>query len=213
MRSLRSFPWQELKYALWLPPYLLLFLVLERVPISAYWSTQLSVDARIPFCEWFVIPYCLWYPVLVVTGLYLLCRDRPAFRRYMLFLGVTFLLSGLIWFLVPNGQDLRPAAFPRENLLTALVAGIYRLDTNTNVFPSVHVVGAVGAALAVGDCRASGPRLRRAAAVLAALICLSTVLIKQHSFLDVFAGLVLGGLAARPVYHRSPRLRFFRKAA
>lgn len=212
---LRRIPWQDLKYTLWLPPYLLLFLALERLPAGAYWATQLPIDTRIPFCEWALIPYCLWYPFLVLTGLYLLYRDRPAFRRYMLFLAGTFLLSELIWFLLPNGQDLRPAAFPRENLLTALTTVLYRIDTNTNVFPSVHVLGSVGAALAVRDCRGSAdhPLLRSGTAALAAAICLSTVLLKQHSVLDAVGGLLLAGLAARAVYRRSPVLRFSRRTA
>lgn len=212
---LRRLPWRDLKYTLWLPPYLLLFVALEQMPMGAYWATQLPVDARIPFCEWFVIPYCLWYPLLVAVGLYLLLRDRAAFRRYMLFLAATFLLSELLWFLLPNGQDLRPPAFSRENPLTALVAGLYRVDTNTNVFPSVHVVGSIGAALAVWDCRALERRrgLRMGTAALAALICVSTLFIKQHTVLDVVGGLLLGGLAARPIYRRSPVRRFSRKMA
>lgn len=215
MELLRRLPWRDMKYALWLPPYLLLFLALERMPAGSYWATQLPIDSCIPFCEWFIIPYCLWYPLLVAVGLYLLCRDRAAFRRYMLFLGLTFSVSGLIWLLVPNGQDLRPLTFPRENFLTALTAAIYRVDTNTNVFPSVHVVGAVGAALAVWDCRGSEgkPLLRIGAATLAAAICLSTVFVKQHSVLDAVGGLLLGGIAARPVYRTSPTLRLSRKIA
>ena len=211
----RSPLWEDLKYTLWLPLYLLLFLALERMPMDSYWATQLPIDARIPFCEWFVIPYCLWYPLLAAVGLYLLFRDRAAFRRYMLFLGTAFLLSALLWFLIPNGQDLRPAVLPRENFLTALVAGLYHIDTNTNVFPSVHVLGSVGAALAVWDCGALKRRqaLRAGAAVLAALICLSTLLIKQHTVLDVAGGLLLGGMIARPVYRHSLEFRISRKLA
>lgn len=204
--SLRRLPWRDLKYTLWLPPYLLIFLALERLPARTYWATQLPIDGRIPFCEWFVIPYCLWYPFLIAVGLYLLYRDRDAFRRYMLFLGSTFLLSELVWLALPSGQDLRPAVFPRESPLTALIAGLYRIDTNTNVFPSVHVVGSVGAALALWDCRKPERRrrLQRGGAALAAAICLSTVLIKQHSVLDVIGGLLLAGLAACLVYRSAP---------
>lgn len=202
--SLRRLPWRDLQYALWLPIYLLSFALLEHLPTSGYWATQLPVDAHIPFCEWFVIPYCLWYPLLVSVGLYLLLRDRDAFRRYMAFLALTFFISELVWFLIPNGQDLRPAVMPRDNLLTALVSGLYRIDTNTNVFPSVHVVGSIGAALAVWDC----PALRRRKVIchltdiLAALICISTMFIKQHAVLDVLGGLALSLLAAAPIYRR-----------
>lgn len=212
---IRRRSWRDLKYALWLPLYLLLFLTLERLPMGRYWATQLPIDAHIPFCEWFVIPYCLWYPLLVAVGLYLLFRDPDAFRRYMLFLAATFFASELLWLLLPSGQDLRPAAMPRDNLLTALVSGLYAVDTNTNVFPSVHVLGSIGAALAVRDCRALRKHRTVQAGILllAASICLSTLLIKQHSVLDVVGGLLLGGLAARPIYRRSPTFRLFRNMA
>lgn len=215
-RALRRLPWRDLKYALWLPPYLLLFLLLEHLPGRGYWATQLPVDGYIPFCEWFVIPYCLWYPLLVAVGLYVLGRDRGAFRRYMAFLGAAFLLSEVIWLVLPNGQDLRPAVLPRENALTALVAGLYRLDTNTNVFPSVHVLGAMGAWLAMGDCAGPDRRRRRltwAVGLLAALICLSTLFIKQHAVLDVVGGLLLGCLLARAVYARTPAVRLLGRTA
>ncbi len=214
-KHVRPFPWRDLKYALWLPIYLLLFFALERLPAGRYWATQLPVDARIPFCEWFIIPYCLWYPLLVAVGLYLLLWDRSAFRRYMLFLGSTFLTSVLLWFLFYNGQDLRPAVMPRENVLTALIAGLYRIDTNTNVFPSVHVLGSIGAALAVWDCRSLRQRrwLQLGVFLLAGTICVSTLFIKQHSVLDVVGGVLLGALAARPVYRRAHIPRLFRKMA
>lgn len=199
---LSHIPWRELKYVLWLPFYLLSFVLIEHLPQTSYWSTQLPLDNAIPFCEWFVLFYCTWYPLLVAVGLYLLLQDAPAFRRYMAFLAVTFFASVVIWLLLPNGQDLRPQVFPRENFPTALVSALYRIDTNTNVFPSVHVVGSVGAALAVWDSPRlrAHPLLRRGVPLLAALICVSTLLIKQHAIMDVVSGLVLSLAAAVPLY-------------
>ena len=123
----------------------------------------------------------------------------------MVFLALTFFLSELIWFLIPNGQDLRPSVMPRDNFLTRWVAGLYAIDTNTNVFPSVHVVGSIGAAWAIWDCRRlrSHRALCWAVAVLAVLICLSTLFIKQHACLDVLGGLVLSLAVGLLVYHRS----------
>ena len=199
---------RDAKYAAWVPLYLLLFLLLEQWNTTNYWDTQLPVDAQIPFCEWFIIPYCLWYPFLIFVGIYLLMRDSNAFRRYMYFLSASFFLSLLIWFLIPNGQNLRPAVMPRDNVLTALIANLYSIDTNTNVFPSVHVVGSIGAALAVWDCAA----LRHhkwtvlTATLLAFLICLSVVFVKQHAFLDLVSGLLLSALVSIPIY-LLPRVR------
>ena len=211
--ALRRFPWGELKYVLWLPVYLLFFFVIEHIVVTGYWPTQTWLDGKIPFCEWFVIPYCLWYPLLVAVGLWLLRKDREGFRRYMRFLSITFFLSELIWLLVPNGQDLRPAVMPRDHLLARLVAELYAIDTNTNVFPSVHVVGAIGAAWAVRKTPSlrHRPAIRRAVTVLAALICLSTLFIKQHAVLDAASGLGLALAVGVPLYS-SRRLHHFRPA-
>ena len=197
----------HLKLLLFWPVYGMAFFFVERISTDRVWRVMhCALDDLIPFCEYFVIFYCLWYVLLIGVGLYLLFRDRDAFRRYMQFLAITFFLSELIWILVPNGQDLRPAVMPRDNLFTALISALYRIDTNTNVFPSVHVVGAVGAALAVWDSHSLRHRkmLRWGVVVLAALICVSTLFVKQHAILDVVSGLMLSLLAALPVYRRSP---------
>ena len=172
--------------------------------MATYWATQIPLDDLIPFCEWFAIPYCLWYPLLVCVGLYLFFRDSSAFRRYMVFLAAAFFLSALIWLLVPNGQDLRPPILPRDNPLTRMMALLYSIDTHTNVFPSVHVVGSVGAALAAWD----APALRQRKAllwcitILAALICVSIVFVKQHGILDLLGGLALCVPVGAAVYRK-----------
>ena len=196
-------PLHDLRYALWFPLYLLTYLIMEQVTPASYWSSQIPIDQLIPFCEWFVIPYTLWYPLLIGVGVYLLLRAPASFRRYMWFLALTFFLSAAIWLLIPNGQDLRPITMPCDNLLTAMISVLYAIDTNTNVFPSVHVVGSLGAIFAVWDCRV----LRRtcfwlcwAVSILAVLICLSTIFIKQHAVLDVVSGIILSLLVAFPIY-------------
>ena len=195
---------RELRYALWLPVYLVCFFLLEQLITDNYWATQLPLDALVPFCPFFVVFYCLWYPLLISVGVYLLSADHSGFRRYMTFLGVSFFLSLLIWFLIPSGQDLRPDLTGQAGFFSRWIAALYGVDTNTNVFPSVHVVGSIGAAWAVWDCQ----ELRRrrwpgpAATALALLICLSTVLIKQHSILDGVCGAALAAVVGAVVYRR-----------
>jgi len=210
-----SFCREQLKYLLWLPVYLMAYLILEHRPTSSCWATQLPIDNAIPFCEGFVIFYGIWYFWLAGTGAYLLFRDSGAFRRYMLFLAGTFLSSAVIWLLVPNGQDLRPAVMPRDNIFTAVISFLYSVDTSTNVFPSGHVVGSIGAALALHDTPHLRQRklIRWGSVVLAVLICASTLFIKQHAFLDVVSGLALSLVVAIPIYYRSPTFHIYRKPA
>lgn len=190
-------------WALYVPVYLAMFFGAERLilPTAPYWETSLPIDAYIPFAEIFIVPYCLWYPLLVGVGLWLIIKDGPAFRRYMWSLIFMFTFSMVFCVLVPNGQDLRPAQFERDNFFTRWVGAIYAADTNTNVFPSVHVVGTLAALFAVMDTGSFKSRwIKPMTAVLSVLIILSTVLVKQHSVLDLLAGILLGAVAYQFIY-------------
>ncbi len=194
-------------YTLLLPLYLIGFVIVERLidGSNPYMASYLPLDDRIPFCEWFVIFYVLWYPFLFGVGIYLACHEPPAFKRYMAYIGITFLSSLVLFVLFPNGQDLRPTldTLGRENMATRLVGAIYTADTNTNVCPSIHVVGSLAAMFGI----LHSDRLRRTRWVcigggaLAVLICVSTVLIKQHSILDGIVGVAYAFAFYPLVYH------------
>ena len=196
-----------LPYFLFLPGYLLAFFLLETFISGdgSYWSSYIFLDDYIPFLEGFVVFYCLWYPFLIVPGLYLFFKDIPEFKKYIWCLICAFAICFTVYILVPNGQDLRPAVFERNNIFTDIVGLIYSADTNTNVFPSMHVAGALGAAAAFF--RTDGLKKYRAVSVITAvLICASTVFIKQHSLLDVFGGIAVWLISYIAVY------RIFRRA-
>ena len=104
--------------------------------------------------------------------------------------------------LIPNGQDLRPAVMPRDNIFCDLVAYTYSLDTNTNVFPSVHVVGVIDAWFAIWHSK----RLKKwtwrwGTGLYGLAVIASTMFIKQHAIIDVLAGLVLGFACNFVVYN------------
>lgn len=179
-------------WALYLPVYLVLYFVVEAVVDGSgpYWSSWCPLDDQIPFLPCFVIAYCSWHPVMILLGLWLLFKDGPAFRRYMQFIAIGFTASTLICFLVPNGQDLRPEVFENPSIFTAVLSCVYHADTNTNVFPSVHVIGCLALCFAALD---SGQlRKVRIPLILWSLVIISsTVLVKQHSILDVVGAVVL----------------------
>ncbi len=193
-------------YTLVLPVYLFFFFLTEQLidGNADYIVSYVPLDDLIPFCEYFFIPYVLWYPFMLSVGLYLGFKEPQNFKRYMTYIGASFLTAIVLFVLFPNGQDLRPdiAALDRDNLFTRAIASLYETDTNTNVCPSLHVVGSMAAAFGVFH----SDRLRRtvwlpiAAVVLAILIILSTVFIKQHSIVDAYVGIPYGGLFYGLIY-------------
>lgn len=177
--------------ALLLPVYLALFFLVEWYvsPDKPYWSSYVPLDDKIPFLEGFVLPYCMWYPFLVAVGLYLMIKDGAGFWKYMAFIFIGFCSALVFCVLVPNGQDLRPDPFPRKNIFTWILSRIYAADTNTNVFPSMHVIGSIGGVIAVYRCKGLR-KFRIPSAVLAFFISISTVFVKQHSVLDIGGGIL-----------------------
>ena len=136
-------------WGLYLPVYLTMFFIIEHLITDNYWATQTAIDDYIPFCEWFIFPYDAWAFLLVAIGLYLIVKDAEGFRRYMWAIMITFTTATVFCALVPNGQDLRPAVMEHHNIAAWLLQNTYALDTNTNVFPSVHVLGVIAAVSAV----------------------------------------------------------------
>ena len=121
--------------------YFIIFYIAEHVVTGNYYPVHMPLDDMIPFCEWFIFPYCLWHWLLAIVGVYLLLWDAENFKRFTAFIGIGFIPVMLFDIAFPNGQDLRPLVFERQNIATWLVARIYAADTNTNVFPSMHVIG------------------------------------------------------------------------
>lgn len=190
-RWLRRYP-QTLAFLMFLPVggmyFLSQWMGLEHRVI------HLPLDDRIPFVPAFIVPYILWYPYVPGMLLITCFRDRGAFRRQAWTLFSGMLLSTAFFLICPTCIDFRPdAAGP--GLLRWLCRFIYAHDRPVNVLPSLHCFETTTIHLASfgGSFGRRHKAMRAASGVLAVLICLSTLFIRQHSVLDLLAGC---GLAA-----------------
>ena len=162
------------------------------------------LDAKIPFCEWFIIPYCTWYFCIAAIVIYPLFKsDRREFLRSNLVLIGAMLIPMLICTFIPNGIDeaLRPDfdTLGRDNFAIDLVKMIYAADTPPrNVMPSMHVSISFAMFFMILQSKTMCKRLY--AKILAGIWCVmisaSTVFIKQHSILDVYAGIAVAVVVA-----------------
>ena len=208
LRKLNTLEFSHIKLLLFWPVFGLAFLALERFrPHAAYHVMRCALDDAIPFSEWALIPYLLWFVYLIGALAYTFFQDVPAFRRMMRFVIVTYTAVTVVYFIYPTQQLLRPEAFAHDNALTRAVAWFYTFDTNTNVCPSLRVIGSAAVLFALRD----GPRLRKrawgqAASVLLALcISLSTFFMEQHAILDVLCALPVCALGWWLCYGRPGR--------
>lgn len=202
--NLTSPEFRHLFLLIYWPLYGVAFWSLEKIITSNYHTVESFIDAYIPLCEWFVIPYYFWFAFLVGIHVYTLFFDISAFKKLMYFIMLTYTITTVIYIVYPNGQDLRPTEFARDNIFVDVIKGLYSYDTNTNVCPSLHVVGSFAVYFtAINSKHFKTKGWNIAFLVTTIIISISTVFLKQHSIIDVVAALVLS-VAAYPVAYILP---------
>lgn len=192
--------------------YMPWFAYLEQRTNVHYYIIHSPIDDYIPFLEIFIVPYLLWFLFVAVTVLYFFFTSKTDFYRLS-----AFLIAGMTAFLAictvfPNGLNLRPVVFTRDNIFVDLVKILYRTDTPTNVLPSIHVYNSIGVSIAIAHSRSlkQHPRIQYGSYILAGLIILSTMFLKQHSVTDVTAAIVMAFVVYPLVYvtqtRKAPKL-------
>lgn len=165
------------------------------------------LDDYIPFCEYFIIPYVLWYGFIAVTLWYFAfrCRDRREYWQLIGALGIGMTVFIITSFVYPNGQELRPV-LGEGNLFVQAVKVLYWVDTPTNILPSMHVFNAAACGAAIlqnEDCRRQ-KGITWCTVALTVLIILSTMFLKQHSVVDVVLALLLYAFCYQLIYKMAP---------
>ena len=175
--------------------YLLVFRVLEARPAHGFHIIHTVFDDFIPFCELFIVPYFLWFPYMFLAVFYFVFLNRDKREYYQLafnlMMGMTAFI--IISYVYPNSLQLRPTEFARDNIFVDDVKYLYSIDTPTNVLPSIHVFNSLAIHMAINSCDSlkKHPWIQRASLILTVLIVLSTMFLKQHSFVDVSMGSTL----------------------
>ena len=181
---------------LYMVVYFVWFFILEAKVTTNYTPVHIWLDDLIPFNEWFIIPYYLWFVFISATVLYLLFTSKEDYYKCCAFLFIGMTICLIIYSIWPNGQNLRPDldSLGRSNFMIDIVRGLYSTDTNTNVCPSIHVFNSIGAQIAICHCDRLKDKkwLKCGSFVLTVAICLSTMFLKQHS---VFDGICAVGLS------------------
>ena len=182
--------------------YLPWFCYLEKTVTRNFHVMHASLDDLIPFNEYFIVPYLLWFLYVGATIFYFLITSKEDYYKLCIFLFSGMTISLIICTFFRNGTDLRPVIDPDKNIFTALVAYIYRSDTCTNVFPSIHVYNSIGVHIAVARSeRLRGHRLiRLGSGLLMISICMATVFLKQHSVIDLIGAVILAYVIYGIVY-------------
>lgn len=172
--------------------------------MATYWGTKaingnavhhsipVSFEDAIPFApEWVTIytaTFIFWMLGLVVC----MTRERELCFRMFTGLYIAELICAVFFIALPTVID-RPEA-AGSLYYERLLALFYASDQPTNLFPSMHCMFAYMVFRSFMIAKLDKPVVI-GSGLFAALVCASTVLVKQHFLLDTFAGIILGEVA------------------
>lgn len=148
------------------------------------------IDYKIPFCNLFIIPYCIWYFLVFMVPYYLYIKDKNALSTYVLAYLICSVISDVIFVIYPTmvvRPDVKNIGF--FNFITKF---IYWTDTPPiNCMPSLHCAISMLFILTIFSSKYVSKIFKIFIFITSFLIMLSTLFIKQHVFIDFLTGITI----------------------
>lgn len=155
-----------------------------------------AIDDRIPIVPVFIIIYIFSYVFWIFGPIIASLTEKRNFINYMIGLSAAYIAGFLIFLFAPTYMDRaaeglmvyadRPGLF---NRLLAMVYGADGGDLAFNLFPSYHCLISLYCYLGIRRRNEVSKGIRVYSLIMTLLICMSTVLTKQHYFIDIVGGL------------------------
>ena len=148
------------------------------------------LDNKIPFWGWTVYIYDMFYPFSIIAFILLYKKDEKAYYKGIISAIMGCIICYIIYLFLPTIM-IRPE-IPNYDPLTNLVLKItYYFDNPPlNCFPSLHCIFCFQVMFAYIKSNNTIKR-KLIVSVIAILIVLSTLLVKQHYILDVISAFLI----------------------
>lgn len=155
-----------------------------------HYDFSLPIDSMIPYVSPFIVIYILSY-LLWVIGFVIFARENRSICNEMFaseLIGKILCLACFI--IIPT--EMTRADVTGGGIFNWLTSVVYTFDQPNNLFPSIHCMESWICFRGAFKCKKISSYYCSAWFILAVLICASTVLVKQHLFVDIFAGIAVG---------------------
>lgn len=155
-------------------------------------NVMMDIDDKIPFNEIAIIPYTLWYILLFTVPFLIYKNDKKEFIKYLTTCFVMNTVADIIFIILPTTVT-RPSLIC-DNILCSMTKIVYFIDTPIrNCFPSLHCSTAIIWILFMCSKKYDN-KYRIPVIIISLLVPISTLIIKQHAFIDVIGGISYGFL-------------------
>ena len=145
------------------------------------------IDQKISFNIYAIIPYCIWYVMLFLVPYIIYKKDKNKFSKYCLSYVVVTIIANIIFVIYPT-TVIRPIV-TGNSLIELLTRFIFWIDTPIlNCFPSLHCAMSMLWLLYILSMKQSNIYEKILIPIMSIIIMLSTLIIKQHVFIDLVSG-------------------------
>ncbi len=145
------------------------------------------IDTKIPFNIWFMIPYCIWYFLIIIVPYILYKKNKDSFIRYIYSYMICTIVANIIFVAYPT-TVIRPEVAP-TNILTGITHLIFLIDTPIlNCFPSLHCAMSILFMTSILENKNINVFTKVIITIICLFIMASTLFVKQHVFIDLVSG-------------------------
>lgn len=153
-----------------------------------------SISILPAFSIIYVFAYIFWICGLAVTSL----ADKEDFINNLAVWILSYLFGTILLIAFPTNMDRIAEGLlvygTRKDIISKLMYTIYRydgLEKAVNLCPSFHCISSVCCYLGIRKQSVVSKGFRIYTLIMAILVCMSTVFIKQHYFIDVLSGVMI----------------------
>ena len=172
--------------------------------LLAYYSTQLipvaeahvlttRLDEAIRVAPAWLTVYFLVFFDWIACGIAILSEQQTRAKRFTLAYVLSMFAAALIFIFYPCTMD-RPAVMGSDPF-SILLRLLYRIDSPTNLFPSLHVLISYLCWRGTIGCEKLPKWFSTLQFGILICVCLSILFVKQHVIADIPSAIVIGELA------------------
>ena len=155
------------------------------------------IDNNIKMVKIFIIPYIYSYAFWLFAPIVVSLTSKKNFYNYAIGLLLAYFVGFLFFTFMPtyiNRVDEGVYDALGNDILSKLIRLIYNNDGKEygyNLFPSYHCLISTYCYLGIRKQKEISTGFKAYTLIMAILICMSTVFIKQHYFLDIIGGVLI----------------------
>ncbi len=144
-------------------------------------------DYKISFNILAIIPYCIWYFMLIIVPYILYIKDKDKFIKYSISYCLMVIAANILFITIPS--TLHRPEITGTSILELLTKFIFFIDTPaTNIFPSLHCAMSNLWLLYIVTSKKTNMCEKIIVTIISISIMISTLVLKQHVLLDLISG-------------------------